>query len=51
MNLDMGPAFTRAQAIVNGLAAAIVKGGLVIFLGLLVARSVALPTPRGAEGG
>lgn len=88
MNLDLGPAFTRAQAIVNGLVAAIpalvvavivfagfvllafiVKGGVarltearlhahrnagvavgrlaqgfVIFLGLLVALSVAMPT-------
>ena len=90
MNLDLGPAFTRAQAVVNGLVAAIpglvvapvvfggfllvaaiVKGvvarltetrlqahrnaggpvgrlaqGLVIFLRLLVALSVALPTFR-----
>ena len=90
MNLDLGPAFDRAQAVVNGLVAAlpgivvalvvfggflvlaaIVKGivarltearlrahrnagmavgrlaqGLVIFIGLLVALSVALPTFR-----
>ena len=90
MNLDLGPTFTRAQAVVNGLVAAIpglvvalvvfggfllvaaiVKGvvarltetrlqahrnaggpvgrlaqGLVIFLRLLVALSVALPTFR-----
>lgn len=90
MNLDLAPAFTRAQAVVNGLVAAVpsvlvalvvfcgflvvaafVKGvvarlterrlqahrnagvaigrlaqGLVIFLGLLVALSVALPTFR-----
>jgi small-conductance mechanosensitive channel len=71
MNLDLGPEFTRAQAVVNGLVAAIpglmvalvvfggfflvaaiVRGvvarlqGLVIFLGLLVALSVALPTFR-----
>lgn len=90
MNLDLGPAFDRAQAVVNGLVAAlpsivvalavfgaflivatIVKGavarltearlrahrnagvaigrlaqGLVLFVGLLVALSVALPTFR-----
>jgi Na+-translocating ferredoxin:NAD+ oxidoreductase RnfD subunit len=90
MNFDFGPAFNRAQAVVNGLVAAIpsvvvalvvfgaflvlgtiVKGvvarltqarlqahrnagmavgrlahGLVIFVGLLVALSVALPTFR-----
>ena len=48
MNLNLGPAFTRAQAVVNALVAAIVKG--------VVALSVALPTymsgskPHGADG-
>lgn len=90
MNLDLGPAFTRAQAVVNGLVAAIpsvifalvvfgvfllvaaiirsvvarltearlhthrnaglavgrLAQGLVLFVGLLVALSVALPTFR-----
>jgi hypothetical protein len=28
MNLDLGPTFTRVQAVVNGLAAAIVTGAV-----------------------
>ena len=34
MNLDLGPAFTRAQAVVNGLVAAI--PGLIVALGVFV---------------
>ena len=55
MNLDLGPAFTRAQAVVSGLVATLpgIIVALVVFGGFLlvgaivkgvVALSVALPT-------
>lgn len=51
MNLDLGPAFTRAQAVVNGLVAAIpgLIVALVVFAGFLLVAAIVKAVARLTE--